>query len=95
MHNKHYPFNTYIMLLCFLQYEDKIKLLKQKITGAKQQLHQNSRKKDNFQTKTVLQDSANDQIEQDLSNYRLEYVFEKVLLCISSCIHTERRSMLM
>ncbi len=58
------------MLLYVLQYEEQIRFLHEKLAGTRQRLQLNHKKKDNFQTKTALQDSANDKAEQDVSNYR-------------------------
>ena len=57
------------MAVCF-QYECRIKALREKISHTRQRLQQNNKKKDTFQARTVLQNTANEKIEQDLSIHR-------------------------
>lgn len=51
-----------------LQYERQVRGLREKIVHARKQLEQNSRKKQTFQAKSVLQNTSNEKAEQDLAD---------------------------
>lgn len=52
-----------------MQYERQIKELREKIVDARQRLQQNTRKKESFQARSTLQNTSNEKMEQDLTNY--------------------------
>ena len=53
-----------------LQYEAQVRALREKIAAKRQQLQENSKKKDSFHSRSILLLSTNEKAEQDLLTYR-------------------------